>query len=397
MARLRLHATVAGRVVHIHVSGLATPKRFVADSDVFITGRRQSELNAAAEDIGENVTAVVAKLSDLDRPYDIVNRTTEHVDIVFANAALPTLASLREITEQHFDRIFGINVKGLVFKVQKALRLMPESRSIVLNDDSNYMTRTELFVDRDGRSKTQPHLSREVALDVNQAHVVERFSEPVRGKWRMSDETNPLLSDQIVGATALTAAFDAATYWVQDALRDGSAILIRTIKPDDKDRLREHARGLSTESVYHRFMGYKRALTDDDLRRFTELDFAQHVGLVAILSEDGSEHIIGVGRCIRTSNERAEVALSVIDKHQGRGVGTLLLAHLSRIAKRSGITEFEADVMGDNIHMLDVIRASGFRVHQRRASGVVHLVWQIENVETRAIPQKSFVPSSVLR
>ena len=197
----------------------------------------------------------------------------------------------------------------------------------------------------------------------------------------MSDEKHPVFSDQIVGATALATAFDASTYCVQEAMRDGSPMLIRTIKPDDKDRLREHARGLSTESVYHRFMGYKHALTDDDLRRLTELDFAQHVGLVAMLSEDGTEHIIGVGRYIRTSNERAEVAFSVIDKHQGRGVGTLLLAHLSRIAKRNGIAEFEADVMGDNIHMLDVIRASGVRVQETHASGVVHLVWQIDDVE----------------
>lgn len=197
----------------------------------------------------------------------------------------------------------------------------------------------------------------------------------------MSDKKHPVVSDQIAGPTAPAAGFDPALYCVQETLRDGSAILIRAIQPDDKDRLREHARGLSIESVYHRFMGYKRDLTDDDLQRFTELDFAQHVGLVAIFSEDGNEHIIGVGRYIRTSNERAEVAFSVIDKHQGRGVGTLLLAHLSRIAKHSGITEFEANVMGDNIHMLDVIRASGFKLHQTRASGVVHLVLRIEDGE----------------
>jgi GNAT superfamily N-acetyltransferase len=192
----------------------------------------------------------------------------------------------------------------------------------------------------------------------------------------MLDEKHPVISDQIVVPTPPTAGFDPAVYRVQETLRDGSAILIRSIQPDDKDGLREHARGLSTESVYHRFMGYKRDLTDDDLQRFTELDFAQRVGLVAIFSEDAGEHIIGVGRYIRTSNERAEVAFSVIDKHQGRGVGTLLLAHLSRIAKHSGITEFEADVMGDNTQMLEVIGASGFKMQQTHASGVVHLVWR---------------------
>jgi GNAT superfamily N-acetyltransferase len=126
----------------------------------------------------------------------------------------------------------------------------------------------------------------------------------------------------------------------EETLRDDSAILIRTIQPDDKDRLREHPRGLATEAVYHRFMGYKRELANDELQRFTELDFTQHIGLAAVLSEDSNEHIVGVGRYIRTSNKRAEVAFSVVDKHQGRGVGTLLLARLGRIGtslSQSGI------------------------------------------------------------
>jgi NAD(P)-dependent dehydrogenase (short-subunit alcohol dehydrogenase family) len=117
--------------------GLATAKRFVAEGAyVFITGRRQAELNAAVKEIGENVTAVqgdVAKLNDLDRLFDMVKRTKDRVDIVFANAGAAELAPLGEITEQHFNIIFGINVKGLVFTVQKALPLMPDGGSIILN------------------------------------------------------------------------------------------------------------------------------------------------------------------------------------------------------------------------------------------------------------------------
>src|SRR5215471_3561120 len=98
--------------------GLATAKRFVAEGAyVFITGRRQAELDAAVKEIDENVTAVqgdVAILSDLDRLYDIVKKTTGRVDILFANAGAAELVPLGEITEQHFDMIFGINVKGLV-------------------------------------------------------------------------------------------------------------------------------------------------------------------------------------------------------------------------------------------------------------------------------------------
>lgn len=88
------------------------------------------------KEIGRNVTAVrgdVAKLADLDKLYDIVRRTTGRVDIVFANAGVAEIAPLGEITEEHFQRIFDINVKGLVFTVQKALPLMPNGGSIILN------------------------------------------------------------------------------------------------------------------------------------------------------------------------------------------------------------------------------------------------------------------------
>ena len=168
---------------------------------------------------------------------------------------------------------------------------------------------------------------------------------------------------------------------MEETVRDGGAIVIRAIRPDDKERLREHARGLSPESVYHRFMVYKRELSDEDLRRFTELDFEQNVGIAAIRSEEGREHIVGIGRYFRTSKERGEAAFSVIDTHQGRGIGTLLLVHLSRIARHQGITEFEADVLGDNVHMLDVVAASGFKVQATHEGGLVHLLMRIDEAQ----------------
>jgi NAD(P)-dependent dehydrogenase (short-subunit alcohol dehydrogenase family) len=117
--------------------GLATAKQFVKEGAyVFITGRRQPELDAAVREIGENVTAVqgdVAKLSDLDKLYDTVKAKEGRVDIVFANAGTAELAPLGQITEEHFDMIFNANVKGLLFTVQKALPLMPDGASIILN------------------------------------------------------------------------------------------------------------------------------------------------------------------------------------------------------------------------------------------------------------------------
>ena len=117
--------------------GLATAKRFVAEGAyVFITGRRQAELDAAVKKIGGNVTAVqgdVAKLADLDRLYATVKAKKERIDILFANAGIGELAPLGAITEEHFDKTFNTNVRGLLFTVQKALPLMPDGASIILN------------------------------------------------------------------------------------------------------------------------------------------------------------------------------------------------------------------------------------------------------------------------
>jgi NAD(P)-dependent dehydrogenase (short-subunit alcohol dehydrogenase family) len=117
--------------------GLATAQRFVAEGAyVFITGRRQSELDAAVKQIGKNVTGVqgdVSNLADLDRLYATVKRQKGHIDFLFANAGGGEFAPLGQITEAHFDKTFSVNVKGLVFTVQKALSLMPDGGSIILN------------------------------------------------------------------------------------------------------------------------------------------------------------------------------------------------------------------------------------------------------------------------
>jgi NAD(P)-dependent dehydrogenase (short-subunit alcohol dehydrogenase family) len=117
--------------------GLATAKQFVAEGAyVIITGRRQPELDAAVEAIGKNVTGVqsdVSNLADLDRLFATIQQEQGHLNILFANAGVGEIAPLGSITEEHFDKIFNINVKGLLFTVQKALPLLPEGASIILN------------------------------------------------------------------------------------------------------------------------------------------------------------------------------------------------------------------------------------------------------------------------
>jgi NAD(P)-dependent dehydrogenase (short-subunit alcohol dehydrogenase family) len=115
--------------------GLATAKLFVEEGAyVFITGRRQKELDEAVKIIGGNVTGVrgdVANLEDLDRLYETVG-AKGRIDVVFANAGIGEFASLEKISEDHFDKIFDVNVKGTLFTVQKALPLLNDGGSIIL-------------------------------------------------------------------------------------------------------------------------------------------------------------------------------------------------------------------------------------------------------------------------
>jgi NAD(P)-dependent dehydrogenase (short-subunit alcohol dehydrogenase family) len=117
--------------------GLATARCFLEEgARVFITGRRQSELDIAVAKLGSGITGIqgdVSRLSDLDRLYDVIKREAGRLDILFANAGGGAFQPLGQITEEHFDKYFGINVKGTLFTVQKALPLMPNGASIVIN------------------------------------------------------------------------------------------------------------------------------------------------------------------------------------------------------------------------------------------------------------------------
>jgi NAD(P)-dependent dehydrogenase (short-subunit alcohol dehydrogenase family) len=117
--------------------GLATAKLFVEEGAyVFITGRRQKELDEAVKAIGGNVSGVqgdIAQLADLDRLYQIVSKVKGRIDIVFANAGVGEIVPIGAVTAEHFDKLFNINVRGTLFTVQKALPLLKDGGSIILN------------------------------------------------------------------------------------------------------------------------------------------------------------------------------------------------------------------------------------------------------------------------
>lgn len=117
--------------------GFATAQRFISEGAyVFITGRRQPELDAAAKGLGENATSVrsdISKLADLDRLFTLIKEQKGQLDILFANAGGGAFVPLDQVTEEHFDKYFGINVKGTLFTVQRAVRLMTNGGAIIIN------------------------------------------------------------------------------------------------------------------------------------------------------------------------------------------------------------------------------------------------------------------------
>lgn len=129
--------------------GFATAKRFVEEgAHVFITGRDRAKLDAAAKKIAKNVSPIqgdVSNLADLDRLYAAVTRESGRLDVIFANAGGGSFAPLEAVTEEHFDGIFDMNVKGLLFTVQKALPLLKDGSSIVLNASIVASRGTEAF------------------------------------------------------------------------------------------------------------------------------------------------------------------------------------------------------------------------------------------------------------
>jgi RimJ/RimL family protein N-acetyltransferase len=168
-------------------------------------------------------------------------------------------------------------------------------------------------------------------------------------------------------------------YDVEASLRDGSPVRIRALRPDDRTALQEGFAHLSERSIYHRFFQSKRELTDTELKYLTELDFSDHVALVAVVPNEKPEgQVIGVGRFVRGVHpDRAEVAFVVGDDYQGRGVGTLLLEHLARIGRTLQLDSFEADVLPDNTQMLEVFQHSGLALEERAKDGVIHVRMQL--------------------
>ncbi len=167
----------------------------------------------------------------------------------------------------------------------------------------------------------------------------------------------------------------AADYSAVETLRDGRRLEIRALRPDDRDEFAAAASSLSTESLYRRFFSAKRHFSDAERSFFVDVDFINHVALIALLEdgEGGRPAIIGGARYVVTKPGEAEVAFAVVDQYQGQGIGATLMRHLCAIAREAGLRQLTAEVLPHNKAMLKVFEKSGLQVATRRESGTVHV------------------------
>jgi GNAT superfamily N-acetyltransferase len=172
-------------------------------------------------------------------------------------------------------------------------------------------------------------------------------------------------------------------YHAEERLRDGRNVVIRAVHATDKPLLKEAMHHLSPQSLYFRFLTPKKELTDKELAYFTEVDFLHHVALMASVSENGKSVPAGVGRYVMADSEpatkRAEVAFAVSEEYQGLGIATLLLKHLTLIARDAGLEAFTALVLNENRKMLEVFKNCGLPMEtQLNIAGVLEVVLRLK-------------------
>ena len=171
---------------------------------------------------------------------------------------------------------------------------------------------------------------------------------------------------------------EAARYSAIEVLRDGSRVEIRALRPEDRAAVLAAVDHTSARSLYRRVFAARRSFTEREIAFFVNVDFTNHVALIAVVKhDDGGEEIVGGGRYVMLQPGRAEAAFTVVDQFQGRGLGTVLLRHLAAVAGGAGIHELVAEVLPDNTPMLEVFEHSGFPLTSRREPGVVHVTLRL--------------------
>jgi RimJ/RimL family protein N-acetyltransferase len=164
-----------------------------------------------------------------------------------------------------------------------------------------------------------------------------------------------------------------ASYSAHEKKRDGRPIEIRALRPNDEADMLAAIDRTNTESLRRRFFVTKRGFSEKEKAFFLNVDFVNHVALVATIDEGGQRMIVGGGRYIVTEPGTGEVAFVVVDAYQGQGIGALLTRHLVNLARAAGLKELVADVLPENAAMRKVLGKFGFQTGRSQDPGVIHM------------------------
>ena len=171
-------------------------------------------------------------------------------------------------------------------------------------------------------------------------------------------------------------------YSATHVLRNGTAILIRAVQSGDKMLFRAAFHNMDRDSIYTRFMGFKKDLTEAELEQATNVDFDRVVALVATVGSGDSETIIAGARYVADAgpapHSHAEIAFLVEEDYQGQGIARCLLGHFIRIARAKGLSRFYADVLAHNRAMLTVFERSGLPMQKKQFQDVIHVTLSLE-------------------
>ena len=166
---------------------------------------------------------------------------------------------------------------------------------------------------------------------------------------------------------------DAANYSATETLRDGRTIEIRTQRSQDREGMQAAITRSSSGSLYRRFFAVRREFSEKETDYFLDIDFVNHVALVAVANDAGQPTIVGGGRYVVIQPGQAEVAFAIIDAYQGQGIGSALMRHLAALGHEAGLRELIAEVLAENVRMLNVFEHSGLAMDTRRVGTVVHV------------------------
>jgi ribosomal protein S18 acetylase RimI-like enzyme len=171
---------------------------------------------------------------------------------------------------------------------------------------------------------------------------------------------------------------DVTNYSAIERLRDGRKLEVRTLRPADQAEILSALARTSTPSLYRRFFSIKKSFSEKEKAFFLNVDFKEHVALVACADEEGRNSVVGGGRYVVLQKGKAELAFLVIDQYQGQGIGGLLTKHLVRIARARGIETLVAEVLSENTAMLKVFERSGLAMTSSQSAGIVHVNLKLE-------------------